>query len=72
MVKTTLQLSPLHETIANPIAYPFHFHNFNKMQPSKAQKHFNIIPFSSKKFPMKEPSTIYHMNLVIELGWSSS
>jgi len=35
------------KTIANPIAYPSHFHNFNKMQASKAQKPFKMVPFSS-------------------------
>jgi len=46
--KTTLQLCHLYmKTIANPIAYPSHFHNFNKMQASKAQKPFKMVPFSS-------------------------
>jgi hypothetical protein len=70
--KTTLHLSPLHETTTNPIAYPFHFHNCNRMQASKAQKPFKMVPFSSIIFSMKEAPTIYQMNLVIELGWSSS
>jgi hypothetical protein len=70
--KTTLQLSPLHETTTNPIAYPSHFYNFNIMQASKAQKPFKMIPFSSNLFSMKEAPTIYQMNLVIKLGWSSS
>jgi hypothetical protein len=70
--KTTLQLSPLHEITTNPIAYPSHFHNFNRMQASKAQKPLKWYLFLQKKKSMKEAPTIYQMNLVIELGWRSS
>jgi hypothetical protein len=48
--KTTLQVSHLHEIIANPIVYPSHIHNFNKMKASKAQKPFKMVPFSSNFF----------------------
>jgi hypothetical protein len=44
----------------------------NIMQASKAQKPFKMTPFSSNLFSMKEAPTIYQMNLVIKLGWSSS
>jgi hypothetical protein len=65
--KTTLQSSPLHEITTNPIAYPSHFHNFNRMQASKAQKPLKWYPFLQKNIQWKklQPSIkwIWSLNL---------